>query len=102
MSDHPLDELGDRPTVLEAVLALVDIDHRDRYGPENAVEPWYPSPTLLIDHIYPNCPGLRRALPAGEQPKPGLGVLYPDAGDVCGLCVRWWRARRSKENTDGR
>jgi hypothetical protein len=99
---HPGAVLVQHPTALEAALALVEINQRDRYGPENSVEPWYLAPGGPTDHIYPTCPGLRRSLREGEQPRQGLGALYPDAGDVCAWCCRVWRARRSKENTDGR
>lgn len=97
---HPGGGLAEQPTVLEVALAIADADLRDRHGPENGVQPWYLAPMGSTDHLYPNCPGLRRSLPAGEEPTEGSGALYPDAGDVCGWCCRVWRARRRKENTD--
>lgn len=102
MTAHPGDVIAKHPTAIEAAIALVDINHRDRYGPENAVEPWYMAPGGPTDHIYPDCPHLCRSLRQGEEPVRGSGALYPDAGDMCGWCCRVWRARRSKENTDGR
>lgn len=102
MSPHPGDVIAQHPTAIEAALAVADADHRDRHGPENSVSPWYMAPMGPADHLYPNCPGLRRSLRPGEEPRQGSGALYPDAGDVCGWCIRIWRARRSKENTDAR
>lgn len=52
-----------------------------------SVEPWYPGQS--VDHIYPTCPGLR-----GSEPRVGRGALYPEAGDVCGWCLRVWRSRQ--------
>lgn len=102
MTGHPGDVAAQHPTVLEVALATADADLRDRHGPENSVQPWYLAPGGPTDHIYANCPGLRRSLPPGEEPATGSGALYPDAGDVCGWCCRVWRARRSKEQADGR
>ncbi|MFC8423977.1 hypothetical protein ACFUN7_24380 [Streptomyces sp. NPDC057236] len=93
---HPGDLIVQHPTALEAALVLADIDHRDRYGPDNSVTPWYMAPMGPIDHLYPNCPGLRRSLRPGEEPVQGSGALYPEAGDVCGWCVRVWRSRRKQ------
>lgn len=93
---HPSDVIAQHPTVLEAALVLADIDHRDRYGPENSVTPWYLAPMGAIDHLYQTCPALRRSLRPGEEPVQGSGALYPEAGDVCGWCVRVWRARRQE------
>lgn len=97
---HPGDVIAQRPTVIEVALAVADADLRDRHGPENAVSPWYLAPCGPTDHIYANCPGLRHSLRHGEEPRVGSGELYPEAGDICGWCVRVWRARRSKEDTD--
>ncbi|MFF9310136.1 hypothetical protein ACF1BS_04415 [Streptomyces sp. NPDC014748] len=96
MTTHPADVITRHPTALETALAAADADHRDRHGPENAVRPWYVGE--VVDHVYPNCPLLRRSLPAGEQPREGAGDLYPEAGDVCGWCLRVWRARNTKES----
>ncbi|MFF3848008.1 hypothetical protein [Streptomyces sp. NPDC002328] len=100
MTAHPGDVIAQHPAALEVALAAADAGLRDRHGPENSVTPWYLAPMGPTDHIYPNCPGLRRSLRAGEEPAEGSGALYPDAGDVCGWCRRVWHARR-KENTDG-
>ena len=93
---HTGDMIAQHPTAIEAAIALAGINLRDRYGPENSVEPWYMAPLGPIDHIYPNCPGLQRSLRPGEQPVTGSGALYPDAGDVCGWCVRVWRSRKQE------
>ncbi|MCI3277487.1 hypothetical protein [Streptomyces cylindrosporus] len=98
MSAHPGDVIVEHPTVVETALALADADLRDRYGPENGVEPWYMAPLGPTDHIYPNCPHLLRSL-RGADPQQGSGALYPDAGDVCGWCCRVWRARRNKDRS---
>lgn len=79
------------PALLYA-LAVADADLRDRYHPRSH-SPWYVSPNLLTDHLYLNCPGLQRARRTGQEPRPGLGVIYPEAGDVCGWCLRVWRSR---------
>ena len=84
------------PTLLETALATADADLRDRHH-ENAVTPWWMAPCGPTDHLYANCPGLQRSLRPGEQPVQGSGALYPEAGDVCGWCVRIWRSRRQKE-----
>lgn len=97
---HPGDVIAEHPTALEVALAVADANLRDRHGPENSVSPWYLAPMGPTDHIYVVCPGLRRSL-GDAEPQQGEGALYPDAGDVCGWCRRVWRARRSKENTDG-
>ncbi|MFI6296820.1 hypothetical protein ACIBEJ_34885 [Nonomuraea sp. NPDC050790] len=56
------------------------------------VDEWYIG--AYDDHIYPTCPGLA----SSAQPlRRGQGKLYPEGGDVCGTCVRWWRARKTKE-----
>lgn len=83
----------EQPTVLEAAFAVAEVDLRDRYGPETGV-PWWMAPIGLTDHLYPTCPGLRRSLRPGVVAVQGRGLLYPEAGDVCGWCVRVWRARR--------
>jgi hypothetical protein len=60
----------------------------------STVSPWWLG--LTSDHVYENCPGRRRGLPelakAGWD-GPGRGSLDPEAGDVCGWCLRVWRAR---------
>jgi hypothetical protein len=52
------------------------------------VDEWYPG--LYTDHLYLACPALKKTEP---QPRRGAGRLYPEAGDVCGWCLRIWRAR---------
>lgn len=98
MTDQALQQTAEHPSVLETALAIADADLRDRHGPENAVEPWYMAPMGPTDHVYPQCPGLRRSLRPDEQPVQGSGALYPEAGDVCGWCVRVWRARNPRSN----
>lgn len=82
--------------MLAYALGVVEADLRGRYGPEGAVEPWYMAPIGPVDHLYPACPGLRRSLAPGQEPVQGRGSIYPEAGDVCGWCVRVWRARRAR------
>ncbi len=93
---HPGDAIAQHPTALETALAKADADLRDRHH-EHAVTPWWMAPCGPTDHLYPTCPGLRRSLRPGEQPVQGSGSLYPEAGDVCGWCVRIWRSRQQKE-----
>lgn len=76
--------------LLAAALAAADADLAARY---EAVEEWYVGE--YTDHVYPTCPGVARS---GRPPRRGSGRLYPEAGDVCGLCVRWWRARKVKQD----
>jgi hypothetical protein len=78
-------------TLLTAALAAADADLAARY---EAVDEWYVGE--YTDHVYPTCPALRRS---ARPLKPGSGRLYPEAGDVCGLCIRWWRARKAKEGS---
>lgn len=94
---HLADVIVRHPSALEAALALAEVDLRDRHGPENSVSPWYMAPCGPTDHLYPNCPGLRRSLRPGDEPREGSGALYPYAGDVCGWCCRVWRARKRRE-----
>jgi hypothetical protein len=74
------------------------------YGP--------PDPVALlrasVDHLYPDCPLLRRIC-RGREPRllkgialvqggrteewGGDGLVDPLGTDICGLCQRWWRAR---------
>lgn len=92
---HPGDAITQHPTAIGTALAIADADLRDRHH-ETGVSPWFMAPIGSTDHLYATCPGLRRSLRPGEEPVTGRGVLYPEAGDVCGLCLRWWRARRAK------
>lgn len=60
----------------------------------DTVAPWWRG--LTCDHIYERCPGRLRGLPElvmADWDGPGMGALDPDGGDVCGLCLHWWRAR---------
>lgn len=77
--------------LLAAALAAADADLAARY---EAVDDWYVGE--YTDHVYPSCPALRRS---GATLRRGSGRLYPEAGDVCGWCVRTWRARKAKEKT---
>jgi hypothetical protein len=78
-------------TLLAAALAAADADLAARY---EHVDEWYVGE--YTDHVYPSCPALRRTDPV---PRRGQGRLYPEAGDVCGWCVRVWRVRKVKEET---
>jgi hypothetical protein len=89
---HPGDAIAQHPTAIDTALAIAGADLRDRHH-ETGVSPWFMAPCGPSDHLYATCPGLRRSLRPGEEPVTGRGVLYPEAGDVCGLCLRWWRAR---------
>jgi len=58
------------------------------------VSPWWLG--ITVDHLYETCPARMRS--EGELRrvgwwKVGLGELNTDEGDVCGICLRWWRAR---------
>lgn len=58
------------------------------------VRPWWLG--LTSDHVYEGCPGRQRSLPELDKVGwvgPGLGDLDPEGGDVCGWCLRVWRAR---------
>ena len=77
---------------LSAPPAAADADLRDRHA-EGAHAPWFVGQT--VDHLYPTCPGLLRGL-NGRAPKPAPGVICPEAGDVCGMCLRYWRARTGR------
>ena len=57
----------------------------------DSVDEWWMSE--LADHIYATCPALVRSRPPIKR---GQGRLYPEAGDVCGICLRWWRARKAR------
>ncbi|MFE3452403.1 hypothetical protein ACFXJ8_26115 [Nonomuraea sp. NPDC059194] len=72
------------------VVALDAIDAKLAAEYEGVDEWWIGE---LWDHIYPTCPGLKRA---GRPIRRGAGRLYPEAGDVCRWCVRVWRARKAK------
>lgn len=58
--------------------------------------PWWRGHTT--DHIYERCPALQAGMP--ELARHNLHepvtrfLLYPEEGDVCGWCLRVWRAHR--------
>lgn len=56
------------------------------------VAPWWPGASG--DHLYQDCPGLRRLKP---QPRAGFNRIDPEGGDICGTCLRWWRSRNRAE-----
>jgi hypothetical protein len=85
-----------RQTALEVALAIADANLRDQHA-ESGTSPWWLAPCGPIDHLYATCPDLQQSLGPGEVPVQGRGVLHPEAGDVCGRCLRIWRARRAKE-----
>lgn len=76
-------------SLLVAALAAADAELAAHH---EGVDVWFVGAD--DDHVYPTCPALART---GQPAKRGQGRLYPEAGDVCGLCVRWWRARKAKE-----
>ncbi|MDP4501038.1 hypothetical protein Q9G87_03610 [Nonomuraea sp. G32] len=78
-------------------LIVVALDAADTQLAEEfeGVDEWYVGERG--DHLYPTCPGLART---GRPPRRGSGRLYPEAGDVCLTCLRWWRARKAKETGD--
>ena len=50
-----------------------------------------------VDHIYENCPILKRRHKRwGGSPQPLSDLLYPEDdpyNDICGWCKRQWRKR---------
>ena len=81
-------------TGIERAFIQADTALWAEHGPAH-VHGFYVSANLLTDHIYKHCPHLRRSFDAiGKTPKRAGGVLYPEAGDVCGWCLRIWRSRR--------
>ena len=50
---------------------------------------------LTVDHVFAHCPALKRSLPELRRvgwDKQGNGELDVLGTDVCGWCVRVWRA----------
>lgn len=73
------------------IVAALDAADAELAAHYDSVDEWYVG--HLDDHIYRTCPGLTRT---GRPPQRGTGKLYPEAGHVCGWCVRVWRARRNR------
>lgn len=69
------------------------IDLEAPFAGLESVDEWWMSE--LTDHIYSTCPALVRSRPPIKR---GQGRLYPEAGDVCGWCVRVWRSRTAKRS----
>ena len=64
------------------------------------VEVWWKG--LSSDHLYEECPALQRSereLKRHGLYGVGVGRLDPEGGDVCGWCVRVWRARSTRNTT---
>ena len=73
----------------DIVLVLVDDTPASR-----AHSPWFIG--VLDDHLYETCPGLnrsRRELQRCGWWAPRHTTIDPLGGDVCGWCVRVWKAR---------
>ena len=47
----------------------------------------------VCDHLLPECPAVRRHRHTARW---GVGLVDPDGSDLCGWCVRVYRARRAK------
>jgi hypothetical protein len=70
---------------------ILVIDLEALFAGYESVDEWWVGE--YDDHVYATCPALTRS---GQPLRPGQGRLYPEAGDVCGLCLRWWRARKRR------
>jgi len=82
-------EIVDLDDLVDAWLPFIDaIAAAD---PDATWEPWYPGE--LADHLYATCPGLNRGR-RDFRPQVGRGAIDPEGSDVCGWCVRVWKARR--------
>lgn len=58
------------------------------------VAPWWIG--ITSDHLYETCPVLQRSKPELARvgwDRAGSGEINPEGGDVCGWCLRVWRAR---------
>ncbi len=44
---------------------------------------------VTVDHLYPDCPALR-LLGARRT----VGMVDPEGTDICGLCLRRWKAKQ--------
>ncbi|TMS00156.1 hypothetical protein [Nonomuraea basaltis] len=73
-------------------ILVIDLDAH--FAGYESVNEWYFGER--DDHIYRTCPALTRSRPPINR---GQGRLYPEAGDVCGWCVRVWRARKAKSDS---
>ncbi len=71
--------------LVDAWLPFIDAIGTTLPGPTH--QPWYVGET--VDHLFPTCPGLRR-----KELRVGRGAIHPEAGDICGWCLRVWKARR--------
>lgn len=59
------------------------------------VSPWWLG--LTVDHLYENCPGRVASIPELERvgwTTIGSGEVDAEGTDICGICSRWWWARR--------
>lgn len=60
---------------------------------------------LTTDHLIETCPHRARSFPTLNRHgwwRQCVGLVDPDAGDLCGWCVRVWKARNrnaSREDT---
>jgi hypothetical protein len=66
------------------------------------VSPWWMG--LTVDHLYEACPTRLRSLPELERygwATVGRDGLDPDGTDVCGWCVRVWRAQQRSHSGAG-
>jgi hypothetical protein len=64
------------------------------------VTPWWMG--ISVDHMYEECPARQRSEPelkrTGHQ-LVGSGWLDPEDTDVCGWCLRVWKARQLRNFT---
>jgi hypothetical protein len=55
---------------------------------------------LNVDHLYEGCPARLRSIPQMlvEWGREGqcIDLVDPEGTDICGWCVRVWRARSKK------
>ena len=52
----------------------------------------------MSDHLYATCPILLRHT-GGKPPVLGPGLIRPENGDTCGMCLRWYRSRTGHVGT---
>lgn len=51
---------------------------------------------IAVDHIVENCPlrtGSRERLTRSGHWRQGVDLVDPDGTDICGWCLRVWKAR---------